>query len=116
MAFNFSKIEAVRFGDFEVVPKMDREQKLRAQSVKVTEDNLEEVQDVLSACFGVDAARVKEFMKANLFLQDYIQLQIYLTQGQRGLDSYNKRLDIAMEKEMDRALEKLHEEKEGEND
>lgn len=106
MALTLSKIEAVKFGDFEVVPEFGQEQKLRVQNLRIKEDNLEEVRSTLSQCFGDKASEVKAFMEKNMFMMDYVRLQIYLTQGQSGLDSYEKRLDRFMDKEMDKAMEK----------
>lgn len=105
MAFlELRKLESIKFGDFELLPKMDREQQLRVKNLKVSEDNLEEVQDVLSACFGVDAGRVKEFMQKNMFLQDYSALKIYLAEGPSGLESYQKRMDKFMAEAMDKVM------------
>ncbi len=103
MALTLAKIEAVKFGDLEVVPKFGKEQELRVRNLKITEDNLEEVAEVMSQCFGAYAADVKDFMLKNLFIMDYTRLHIYLTQGQSGLDSFEKRLDSYMEKEMEKA-------------
>ncbi len=105
MALTLAKIEAVRFGDFEVVPKFSQEQMLRVKNLKITEDNLEEARDVISKCFGDDTEKVKIFMEKNLFLMDYTKLQVYLTQGQSGLDNFEKRMDRFMDKEMDKAME-----------
>lgn len=102
MALTLAKIEAVKFGDFEAVPKFGQEQKLRVQELKITEDNLDEVRNVLSACFGDQAEKVKDFMRDNLFLMDYTRLQVYLTQGQSGLDSFERRLDNFMSKELEK--------------
>lgn len=103
MALTLAKIEAVKFGDFESVPKFGQEQKLRVQNLKISEDNLDEVRDTLSKCFGDDADKVKAFMEKNMFLLDYTRLQVYLTQGQSGLDNFERRMDRFMDKEMDKA-------------
>lgn len=105
MALTLSKIEAVKFGDLEVVPKFGKELELRIRNLKITDDNLDEAADLISQCFSDKAAEVKEFMTKNLFMMDYTKLQIYLTQGQSGLDSFEKRLDRFMDKEMEKAME-----------
>ena len=83
-----------------VIPKEIR------KNLRIKEDNLEEVRSTLSQCFGDNASEVKAFMEKNMFMMDYVRLQIYLTQGQSGLDNYEKRLDRFMDKEMDKVMEK----------
>lgn len=113
MALTLAKIEAVRFGDFEVVPKFGQEQRKRVQNLRITEENLDEARDVIAACFGDDSEKVKDFMKNNLFLMDYVKLQTYLTQGQFGLDSLEKRMNRYMDKEVDKAVEKAAQKADG---
>lgn len=104
MALVFKEIESFKFGDLEVTPQMSTEQKLRVQNLKMAEGNEEEIREVLSACFGDKATEVKIFMERNLFLLDYIQIQVYLTQGQAGLDSLNQRMDKYMDKKVDQLI------------
>lgn len=106
MALAFSKIEALKFGNLEVVPQMGAEQRLRVKTLEMKEENIEEIREVLSACFGEKAAEVKAFMEANLFLFDLMQIQIYLSQGQSGLDNLNKRMDKFMDKKIEQLVDK----------
>lgn len=107
MAFNLSKIEAVKFGDFELEPQMDREQLLRVRSLKIDQDDFSEASEVLSKCFGSEnTVRVKEFMEKNMFYMDYIRLQTYLTQGNGGLADLDRRMDKIFDKQIDEYLEK----------
>lgn len=109
MALSLSKIEAVDFGGLKVEPKIDRTQMLRLRELKVSDDNLEEAQEILADCFGAHKAEVKEFLIKNPFVMDYAKLQVYLTQGQGGLESFERRLDSFMEKQMEEAHNKENE-------
>lgn len=104
MALNFSKIEPVQFGDLKVDPEVNPEKRLRLQSLKITEDNLDEARELLSSCFGKHADTVSTFMKDNLFLRDYLELQVYLTQGASGLDSFRSRIEKALDDKMSEAM------------
>lgn len=106
MAFNFQKYEAVGFGDFQAMPKMDQEQELRVSTLEIKKENLEEVREVLSDCFGDKAAEVKAFMKDNMFLTDFLRLQVYLTQGASGLKDFERRMDQLFDKQISEALDK----------
>lgn len=105
MALTLSKIEAVKFGDFEVVPQMDKEQKLRVRNLKIEQDNFEEAIDILSRCFGSEnTEKVRDFMSNNMFYLDFMRLQTYLTQGESGLKSLDERMDRAIDKEMEKRM------------
>lgn len=105
MALSLSKIEAVDFGGLKLVPQIDRTQMLRLRELKITEDNLDEAREILADCFGTHKAEVKDFLEKNPFVLDYTRLQVYLTQGQNGLDGFEKRMDVFMEKQMKKAME-----------
>lgn len=109
MALSLSKIEAVDFGGKAFVPKIDRTQMLRLRELKVNDENLEEAQEVLADCFGVHKAEVKEFLENNPFILDYSRLQIYLTQGQSGLDGFEKRMDAFMMEQLNSQAETVNE-------
>lgn len=105
MAFNLAKIEAVSFGGFEVMPQMDKEQKLRVRSLEIDQSDFTEAIDILSKCFGSEnTAQVREFMEKNMFYLDFVRLQTYLSQGESGLASLNERMDKFMDKEMERKM------------
>lgn len=76
---------------------------LRLRELKITDNNLDEAREVLADCFGVHKAEVKEFLEQNPFVMDYSRLQVYLTQGQNGLDGFEKRMDAFMEEQMKKA-------------
>lgn len=109
MALSLAKIEAVDFGGQAFVPQIDRTQRLRLKELKITENNLEEAREVLADCFGTHKAEVKDFLEKAPFVLDYSRLQIYLTQGQSGLDNFEKRMDTFMENQMKEAAEKANE-------
>lgn len=109
MALSLSKIEAVDFGGLRVVPQIDRTQMLRLRELKITEDNLEEAREVLADCFGAHKVEVKDFLEKAPFVLDYTRLQVYLTQGQSGLDSFEKRMDTFMNDQMKKATESANE-------
>lgn len=116
MALKLSKLEKIAFGDLEVAPQMSQEKRLRVSNLKVTEKNLDEAREILSECFGAYAEEVKSFMEKNLFVLDLTRIQVYLTQGQSGLDSFEKRMETIMEKEMEKKLEETAKQREVEND
>lgn len=116
MALKLQKLEKIAFGDLEVAPQMTQEKRLRVANLKVTNQNLEEAREILSECFGAYADEVKKFMEKNLFVLDLTRIQVYLTQGQSGLDSFEKRIDTLMEKELEKKMEEAAEQREVEND
>lgn len=110
MAISFDKLEAVGFGDFEVMPQMDKEQQLRVKALEIKDNNLDEAIEVLSACFGAEnTAKIKEFMQKNMFQMDMIKLRTYLTQGNEGVKSLQSRMDRIIDKKMDEALAAMEE-------
>lgn len=117
MALTLSKIEAVKFGDFEVIPQMDKEQKLRVRNLEIKQDDFDEAIDILSRCFGSEnTEKVREFMSKHMFYLDFIRLKTYLTQGESGLKSLDDRMDRAMDKEMEKKLSEINTESETENE
>lgn len=107
MALTLSKIEAVKFGDFELTPQMDKEQKLRVRNLEIEQDNYDPAIDVLSRCFGSEnTEKVREFMARNMFYMDFIRLKTYLSQGESGLKSLDERVDKFVEKEVEKKMAK----------
>lgn len=104
MAFSFAKIKPVGFGDFEAIPKMTQEQKLRVSQLKISSQNLTEAQDILSQCFGEKSSDVKAFMQENFHDTDYARLQVYLLDGEKGLEDFNRRLDALSLERMKEAI------------
>lgn len=106
MALTLSKIEAIKFGDFELTPQMDKEQKLRVRSLEIDQNDFSDAIDILSRCFGSDnTERVRRFMEKHMFYLDFVRLQTYLTQGESGLASLDERMDKFMEKEMEKKIQ-----------
>lgn len=105
MALSLSKIEAVDFGGIQVIPKLDRTKLLRLREIEIKEENLDEAAEVLADCFGSHKAEVEEFLKKNPFITNYTRLKIYLTQGQNGLDSYEKSMDTLMTEQMGKVMD-----------
>lgn len=106
MALTLAKIEAVKFGDFELVPQMDKEQKLRIKELNIDQNDFTEAIDILSRCFGSEnTERVREFMQKNMFYLDFVRLQTYLSQGESGLNSLDERMEKFMDKEMEKKIE-----------
>lgn len=104
MALQFSKYEPVQFGDLKVMPEVNPEKRLRLQSLKITEDNLDEARELLANCFGNYKATIYAFMENNLFLRDYFELRTYLLEGERGLEAYRKQVDRMLDSKVDEVL------------
>lgn len=101
----FSKTEPVMFGDFEAMPKVTAELRLRLSAIKVqTEQDIEHTISVMSKCFPDDEAKVKEFMTDNMYPGDFIRLRAFLVDGPQGLERYDKAMDSAIDKEINKAL------------
>lgn len=111
MGLKLSNLEPVDFGSFSAMPQLGQEQRLRVQNLEIEEDNLDEAREMIAKCFGENEERVKEFLAKNPFRTDYIRLQIYLTQGQSGIDNFERRMDAIMSKEMEKVQAKMAEEK-----
>lgn len=109
MALSLAKIEPVNFGDFPAKPQMDKEMIMRVRALNIDQNDFDPAIELLSRCFGVEnTERIREFMKKNMFYLDFIQLQVYLTQGEKGLVSLNQRMDRMIDEQM---KQKLAEEK-----
>ncbi|MCM1218198.1 MAG: hypothetical protein NC548_27245 [Lachnospiraceae bacterium] len=104
MALTFKKIEAFNFGGLKVEPQMTQELDLRVRNLKITTDNLNEARKTLASCFGTNANEVEEFMAKNLFLLDLVKIQVYLTQGDSGLQAYEARMEKFLNKEVEKAM------------
>ncbi len=104
MAFNFQKIEAVKFGNFEVVPQMTAEAHLRLSQLKIDKADLDEAAKVIAECFGENAEKVEAFLKQNRLTMEYQRLQTYLLQGQRGLDLLEQLMKESVEANMSKAM------------
>ncbi len=107
MALSFSRYEPVGFGDLRVMPKVNPEKRLRLQTLKITEENLETVCELLASCFGEHATEIANFMKANMFLRDYLELRTYLLEGERGVEAYRAQVSRVMDTKIDEVLSKL---------
>lgn len=106
MALTFNKLEPVRFGEIVAMPVLSQELKLRVQQLKPEADNMEETRNILSECFGEKSMAVKEFMRENFSNMDYIRLQVYLLNGDKGLEDIERRMDIVSTEEMRKAMQK----------
>lgn len=114
MAFNFTKLEPVGFGDFKAMPKLTQELRLRLERLKFkTEADAEKAINVLAECFGDKSTKVKTFMRDNFVPMDYMRLQVYLLQGDKGLEDLERRMDALF---MDRVKEDLEKRDDGDKD
>jgi len=107
MAYTISKKEPVSFGGLELMPEVNAEKRLRLEGLKITEDNLDEARALLASCFGEHQAEVSEFMAANMFMRDYLELQVFLLQGSKGLDAYRSRVEKMLDEKMHDAMKDL---------
>lgn len=95
MALEFNKIEAIKFGDVVVEPKVDVETRLRLQTTKLsTAQDITEAIDVIAGCCGDKAEQVKEFIANNLGVMDIMRVQAYLAGGKTLLDAIDKKIAI----------------------
>ena len=93
MALEFNQIEAIKFGDIVVQPKVDVEKRLRLQTAKLTnQTELNETIDLIAECCGEQGAKVKEFIENNLGVLDIARIQAYLAGGQTLLNAIDKNL------------------------
>lgn len=102
----FSKIEKVQFGDLVVEPKVNKENLMRLRGLEITEARIDEAREILSECFGAYATEVRNFMESHMRISDLSRLQVYLSQGASGLDQYDASVNRAIEKRMDKLMEK----------
>lgn len=115
MALQISKIEAVKFGDFELIPDIDKEQRLRVKNLEIHQDDYDEAIDILSRCFGSkNTEKVRKFMSKHMFYLDFVRLQTYLLQGESGLESLNENMDKLMAERMKEAAKQVNLEAENE--
>lgn len=109
MQLTFSKIEPVRFGDFEATPEhLTEETKLRIRNLKFeTVDQINEAKSTLAGVFGLKATDVREFMDANMGSSDLVDLQVYLSQGPQSYvemkDTVRNTLNANVAKSVDKA-------------
>lgn len=83
----FGKIEPIEFGDFESIPKVTSELRLRLRTLKFeTEAQAAEGKKVLAECFGEDQERVLAFMNEHMTDLNLRILQAYLLGGPQMLD------------------------------
>lgn len=93
MGLEFKKIEAIKFGDIVVEPKLDVETRLRLQTTKLTtQQEIDETIDLIAKCCGDKAEGVKEFIEQNLGVVDIARIQAYLAGGKTLLDAIDKKI------------------------
>lgn len=93
MALEFNQIEAIKFGDIVVRPKVDMETKLRLQSAKLSNaTEMEETIELIANACGDKSKEVKEFIEENLGIVDIARIQAYLAGGQTLLDALDKNM------------------------
>lgn len=105
---HFNGIEPIDFKGHMCEPKIDAEKKLRLLNIKFdTTEQIREADDILASCFDDEFA--KNFIREKLSSDDKIVLKTYLTNGETGLNRLSKATDGAIEKYLDRAMEKTNE-------
>lgn len=93
MALEFKKIEAIKFGDVVVEPKVDVETRLRLQTTKLSNvQEIAEAIDLIASCCGDKADDVKKFIEENLGVVDIARIQAYLAGGKTLLDAIDKKI------------------------
>lgn len=108
MAFDYSQVEPVNFGDFTSRPIITAEARLRLSNLELKLDNLEAAAEILARCFGEDTPKVEEFLKRNAMLGEYARLQVYLLQGENGVKKFEKLQHELMTEQVDKALEEAN--------
>lgn len=111
LKINKLEIEAVIFGDFKAVPHMTREKKLRVSNIKLQSGREGDAMDVLASCFGDDESTVRDFMEKNMSLTDLARLQAYLLGGDDAVATLESRMKAVEEKQIDRALDQIAEQR-----
>lgn len=107
MALSFEKIEAVRFGDLEAMPRMTQERRMRVGSLKLNAGDLDHAYSVLADCFDEKSEEIKTFMAKNMPVLELTRLQAYLLGGEAGLRELDRKTELLMDKQVDDAYEKI---------
>lgn len=94
MALEFKKgLDAIKFGDIAVVPKLDVEKRLRLQNIKLEDvTGIKEAVNVISSCFEGKEDEVKAFINEYMGLSDIARLQVYLVGGDSMLEQVDKKI------------------------
>lgn len=94
MALEFKKgLDAIKFGDITVVPKLDVEKRLRLQNIKLEDAaGIREAVNVISSCFEGKEDEVKAFINEYMGLSDIARLQVYLVGGDSMLEQVDKKI------------------------
>lgn len=94
MALEFKKgLDAIKFGDITVVPKLDVEKRLRLQNIKLEDvAGIKEAVNVISSCFEGNEDEVKAFINEYMGLSDIARLQVYLVGGDSMLEQVDKKI------------------------
>ena len=103
---HFNGLEPIDFKGHLCEPHIDAEKKLRLSNTKFdTEEQVKEADKVLASCFDDEFA--KDFIREKLSTDDKIVLKTYLISGESGLNRLEKATDGAIEKYIDRAVNKM---------
>lgn len=101
MTLKFSGLKPVEFGDNAYKPILDADKRLRLSQLKfATNAQIEDADKVLASCFGSSEAEVLDFLRSDMPVAEKQLLQIYLTQGERGLELYDEIRKEAMESKL----------------
>lgn len=98
MALKFNKLEPIEFGDKKYQPTVSPETRRRIvleMAQPSTAENDEVAIDTICHCFGDKSNEVKEFINANIGQNGIKTLQLYLTEGDKGLEALNKSIETA---------------------
>lgn len=110
LALKKLKMVPVDFEDFQAMPEVNQELRLRLQNLKFqTESQIDQAKDVISSAFPNDKAQVRQFLDDNFATTITLQeLQSYLLGGESALTEFrertNKAMDTAIEKVMERSI------------
>lgn len=82
----FDGLQPVGFGGRDCTPKINAEQRLRLQGLKLdTESDAREADKVLASCFPEDEGYVREFLGEQMAPFEKQQLRAYLIAGPGGI-------------------------------
>lgn len=86
------------------LPALNAEIKLRIQSNMSGTGISDALIEAIAAAFPIHKSEIKEFIKNEMFDQDIMELASYLTGGKKMLERYNKFIENATEKMIDKNM------------
>lgn len=106
MTLKFSGLQPVEFGDKAYKPILDADKRLRLSQIKFdTKNATERAEEVMASCFGDDEPIVLDFIRSEMTTQEKQLLQVYLLNGERGLEMYREAYNKVLEEQLAKATQ-----------